>query len=79
MVTFENVLETVNKDEGFMKLVQNTTGQESLMSLGFDSLDVLMLSFTVGEKYGIELEIKNHHTLYEIVDLVNVSISGHEA
>ncbi|BFH14029.1 hypothetical protein WJ0W_003611 [Paenibacillus melissococcoides] len=71
MAGLADLLEVLNKDAGFAKLLQGATEDNSLLSLGFDLLDAMMVAHLLGVEYEAELQLTKNSTLGEIVEQIN--------
>lgn len=71
MAGLAELIEILNKDAGFTKLLQGAAENHSLLSLGFDSLDVMMVTHLLGVEYEAELELTKNSTLAESLEQIN--------
>lgn len=71
MAGLADIVEILNKDAGFAKLLKGAAEDNSLLSLGFDSLDVMMVTHLLGVEYDTELELTKNSTLAEILEQIH--------
>ena len=71
MVDFAAIVEVLSTDTGFAKLLKGAEEQNSLISLGFDSLDVMMVTHTLGLEFNQELQITKTMTFTDILAQLN--------
>lgn len=76
MVTLEDVIQIIKKDENLATLVEGIKPEESLMKSGFDSLDVMMISVLLDDEYHIDIQVKKDDSLNSIVEKVNSFVNA---
>lgn len=63
----------LKKDKGLGKLVENVSQGEDrgLMEIGFDSLDVMMLTYMLQDEYKVEPQISKEINFNEVIERLN--------
>ncbi|WCR28467.1 hypothetical protein L3476_06920 [Paenibacillus thiaminolyticus] len=71
MSRLADLVEILNKDAGFAKLLQGAADDNNLLSPGFDSLDVMMVTHLLGVEYDTEMDLAKNSTPAEILEQLN--------
>ncbi|MDG0875913.1 hypothetical protein L5D93_27255 [Paenibacillus thiaminolyticus] len=71
MARLADLVEILNKDAGFAKLLQGAADDNNLLSPGFDSLDVMMVTHLLGVEYDTEMDLAKNSTPAEILEQLN--------
>lgn len=68
-MTMENLIELI-KTSG-VKIKDDIDENKTLSEVGIDSLDVMMVTYSIAEKTGMELEINKSNTPKAILAMIN--------
>ena len=71
MVEFKDIIAAINKDKSLSKLVQNVSEKDILMEVGFDSLDLMMLSLIIYTEFGLEYQLNGTNSFEDILTKLN--------